>query len=128
MSPLGFAVARLFTESICCGSGIVTARIGRVHYLTARIGSENTRKSITHGMFAIVEHPDQWDLYQRKRPVAEGQRVVMSHRSANFDEDVFDDPFSFNIVAPVLESAAARPAVTRQMASGLRDEGLRPAQ
>lgn len=30
--------------------------------------------------------------------IKKGQRVVMVYRSANFDEDVFDDPFRFNIL------------------------------
>ncbi len=30
--------------------------------------------------------------------IKNGQRVVMFYRSANFDEDVFDDPFVFNIL------------------------------
>lgn len=30
--------------------------------------------------------------------IRKGQRVVMFYRSANFDEDVFDDPFTFNIL------------------------------
>ena len=30
-------------------------------------------------------------------PVAKGQRVAMFYASANFDEDVFDDPFRFDI-------------------------------
>jgi cholest-4-en-3-one 26-monooxygenase len=30
--------------------------------------------------------------------IAKGQRVVMFYRSANFDEDVFDDPYAFNIL------------------------------
>ena len=30
--------------------------------------------------------------------IKKGQRVVMVYRSANFDEDVFDDPFTFNIL------------------------------
>jgi cytochrome P450 len=29
--------------------------------------------------------------------IKKGQRVVMFYRSANFDEDVFDDPFRFDI-------------------------------
>jgi len=97
--------------------------------LLAVAGNETTRNSITHGMIAMAEHPDQWDLYKRERPVTavdeivrwatpvtsfqrtalrdyelsgvlikKGQRVVMSYRSANFDEEVFDDPFSFNIL------------------------------
>jgi cholest-4-en-3-one 26-monooxygenase len=31
-------------------------------------------------------------------PIMKGQRVLMVYRSANFDEDVFDDPFTFNIL------------------------------
>ena len=30
--------------------------------------------------------------------IKKGQRLVMSYRSANFDEDVFDDPHSFNVL------------------------------
>lgn len=97
--------------------------------LLAVAGNETTRNSITHGMVAFAEHPDQWELYKRQRPataveeivrwatpvtsfqrtalhdtelggvaIKEGQRVVMSYRSANFDEEVFDDPFRFDIL------------------------------
>jgi cholest-4-en-3-one 26-monooxygenase len=30
--------------------------------------------------------------------IKKDQRVVMMYRSANFDEDVFEDPFKFNIL------------------------------
>jgi cholest-4-en-3-one 26-monooxygenase len=30
--------------------------------------------------------------------IKKGQRLVMFYRSANFDEEVFDDPFTFNIL------------------------------
>ena len=30
--------------------------------------------------------------------IKKGQRVVMFYRSANFDEEVFDDPYTFNIL------------------------------
>lgn len=30
--------------------------------------------------------------------IKKGQRVVMMYRSANFDEDIFDEPFTFNIL------------------------------
>jgi cholest-4-en-3-one 26-monooxygenase len=97
--------------------------------LLAVAGNETTRNSITQGMMAFTEFPDQWELYKKERPVTtadeivrwatpvtsfqrtaledyelsgvqikKGQRVVMVYRSANFDEDVFDDPFSFNIL------------------------------
>jgi len=97
--------------------------------LLAVAGNETTRNSITHGMIAFTEFPEQWELYKKLRPVTavdeivrwatpvtsfqrtalsdvelggvtikKGQRVVMVYRSANFDEDVFDDPFAFNIL------------------------------
>ena len=97
--------------------------------LLAVAGNETTRNSITQGMMAFTDFPDQWELYKRERPattadeivrwatpvtsfqrtaledyelsgvqIKKGQRVVMVYRSANFDEDVFEDPFAFNIL------------------------------
>ena len=97
--------------------------------LLAVAGNETTRNSITQGMMAFTDFPEQWNLYKSQRPatavdeivrwatpvtsfqrtaladyelsgvqIRKGQRVVMVYRSANFDEDVFDDPFTFNIL------------------------------
>src|SRR6201993_140797 len=97
--------------------------------MLAVAGNETTRNSITHGMIAFADHPDQWELYKKERPetaadeivrwatpvtcfqrtaledvelsgvqIKKGQRLVMFYRSANFDEDVFDDPDKFNIM------------------------------
>src|SRR5215207_8464545 len=97
--------------------------------LLAVAGNETTRNSITQGMMAFTEFPDQWELFKKERPataadeivrwatpvtsfqrtaladtelsgvkIKKGERVVMFYRSANFDEDVFDDPFRFNIL------------------------------
>ncbi len=97
--------------------------------LLAVAGNETTRNSITQGMMAFTDFPDQWELFKRDRPgtaadeivrwatpvtsfqrtalqdtelagvsIKKGQRVVMFYRSANFDEDVFDDPYAFNIL------------------------------
>jgi cholest-4-en-3-one 26-monooxygenase len=97
--------------------------------LLAVAGNETTRNSITQGMMAFTEFPDQWELFKRDRPataadeivrwatpvtsfqrtaledtelggvqIKKDQRVVMFYRSANFDEDVFDDPYTFNIL------------------------------
>ena len=97
--------------------------------MLAVAGNETTRNSITQGMMAFTEHPEQWELFKSERPetaadeivrwatpvtsfqrtalqdtelsgvqIKKGQRVVMFYRSANFDEDVFDDPFQFNIL------------------------------
>ena len=97
--------------------------------LLAVAGNETTRNSITQGMMAFTDFPDQWELFKRERPttaadeivrwatpvtsfqrtaledtelagvqIKKGQRVVMMYRSANFDEEVFDDPYTFNIL------------------------------
>jgi cholest-4-en-3-one 26-monooxygenase len=97
--------------------------------LLAVAGNETTRNSITQGMMAFTDNPDQWELFKRERPstaadeivrwatpvtsfqrtaledtelagvqIEKGQRVVMFYRSANFDEDVFDDPYTFDIL------------------------------
>ena len=92
-------------------------------------GNETTRNSITQGMMAFAEHPDQWELFKAKRPqtaadevirwatpitafqrtalrdtelggvpIKKGQRLVLFYRSANFDEEVFDDPLRFDVL------------------------------
>jgi len=92
-------------------------------------GNETTRNSITHGMIAFANNPDQWELFKKERPetaadeivrwatpvsafqrtaledvelggvtLKKGQRVVMSYRSANFDEEVFENSDTFNIL------------------------------
>ncbi|HYB37716.1 MAG TPA: cytochrome P450 [Mycobacterium sp.] len=97
--------------------------------MLAVAGNETTRNSITQGMMAFADYPDQWELFKRERPetaadeivrwatpvtcfqrtalqdyelsgvqIKKGQRVVMFYRSANFDEDVFEDPYTFNIL------------------------------
>ena len=97
--------------------------------MLAVAGNETTRNSITHGMIALANNPDQWELFKSDRPsttadeiirwatpvsafqrtanedtelagvqIKKGQRLVMSYRSANFDEEVFEDPHSFNIL------------------------------
>jgi cholest-4-en-3-one 26-monooxygenase len=97
--------------------------------ILAVAGNETTRNSITQGMMAFTDHPDQWELFKKERPataadeivrwatpvtsfqrtaledtelggvtIKKGQRVVMFYRSANFDEDVFHDPFEFDIL------------------------------
>src|ERR1700752_4728361 len=97
--------------------------------LLAVAGNETTRNSITQGMMAFSDFPDQWELFKRQRPetaadeivrwatpvtcfqrtaledyelsgvkIKKGQRVIMFYRSANFDEEVFDDPHTFNIL------------------------------
>ncbi|QUR69105.1 cytochrome P450 [Mycobacterium spongiae] len=97
--------------------------------MLAVAGNETSRNSITQGMMAFADNPDQWELFKKERPetaadeivrwatpvtafqrtaledyelsgvqIKKGQRVVMFYRSANFDEEVFEDPFTFNIL------------------------------
>lgn len=105
------------------------AEFGMFVVTLAIAGNETSRNSITQGMMAFTEFPDQWELFKAQRPktapdeiirwatpitafqrtalvdtelsgvaIKKGQRVVMFYRSANFDEDVFDDPYTFNIL------------------------------
>jgi cholest-4-en-3-one 26-monooxygenase len=93
-------------------------------------GSETTRNAVSHGMHALLTHPDQLRLllddpgllesaideilrwatpvmnFRRTttKPVVihdveigEDEAVVFWHISANRDEEVFDDPFRFDI-------------------------------
>jgi cholest-4-en-3-one 26-monooxygenase len=97
--------------------------------LLAVAGNETTRNAISHGMAALLDHPDQWELYRARRPdtapdeivrwstpvtvfqrtaradttlggqpIQAGQRLGLFYRSANFDEDVFDQPERFDIL------------------------------
>ncbi len=97
--------------------------------MLAVAGNETSRNSITNGMIAFSQHPDQWELFKKDRPetavdeiirwatpvsafqrtagedtelsgvkIKKGDRVVMSYRAANFDDEVFEDPYTFNIL------------------------------
>ena len=92
-------------------------------------GNETTRNSITQGMMAFLDNPDQWELFKKERPqtaadeiirwatpitsfqrtalvdvtlgdvlIKKGERVVLAYRSANFDDEVFDEPHRFDIL------------------------------
>lgn len=96
-------------------------------------GNETTRNATSHGMDALLQHPDQLaalkenlddDAYLARaideilrwaspvahfrrtaaadcevsgQPIAAGDKVLIWHVSANRDEDVFEDPFRFDI-------------------------------
>ena len=42
--------------------------------MLAVAGNETTRNSITHGMIAFSQNPDQWELYKKERPSTAGRR------------------------------------------------------
>jgi cholest-4-en-3-one 26-monooxygenase len=98
--------------------------------LLAVAGNETTRNSISHGIRAFCDYPDQYqklvadpalakpateeivrwaspvmyfrrnvtrDTEIRGHEIKAGDKVSMWYISANRDEDVFDDPFTFDI-------------------------------
>ncbi|GAB5899156.1 cytochrome P450 [Mycolicibacterium mageritense] len=44
--------------------------------LLAVAGNETTRNSITQGMMAFTEFPDQWELFKERRPVTAADEIV----------------------------------------------------
>ncbi|MDT5401545.1 MAG: cholest-4-en-3-one 26-monooxygenase [Mycobacterium sp.] len=108
---------------------LTEAEFGMFVVTLAVAGNETTRQSITQGMMAFTEYPEQWEQFKAQRPttaadeiirwaspinafqrtaltdtelggveIEKGQRLVLFYRSANFDEEVFDDPFRFNVL------------------------------
>ncbi len=111
------------------GQRLSEAEFGMFVVTLAIAGNETTRNSITQGMMAFTDNPDQWELFKASRPktaadeiirwatpitafqrtaladtelggvaIKKGQRLVLFYRSANFDEEIFDDPYTFNIL------------------------------
>jgi cholest-4-en-3-one 26-monooxygenase len=116
-------------EADADGQGLSEAEFGMFMVTLAVAGNETTRNSITQGMMAFTDNPDQWELFKAQRPktaadeiirwatpitafqrtaledtelggvqIKKGQRLVLFYRSANFDEEVFDNPHIFNIL------------------------------
>jgi cholest-4-en-3-one 26-monooxygenase len=111
------------------GQRLSDAEFGMFVVTLGIAGNETTRNSITQGMMAFTDYPDQWELFKAQRPktaadeiirwatpitafqrtaledtelggvrIKKGQRVVLFYRSANFDEEVFADPYAFDIL------------------------------
>jgi len=93
-------------------------------------GNETTRNATTGGLFAFINHPDQWELLRRDpslvrsateeiirwtspviqfmrvatadtelrgQKIREGDTLALFYPSANRDEEVFEEPFRFDI-------------------------------
>ncbi|MFG2018465.1 cytochrome P450 [Actinomadura geliboluensis] len=100
------------------------------YVIIATAGHDTTSATISGGLHALIEHPDQlerlrdkpelmpfavdemirWvtpvkefmrtatrDYELRGTTIREGDAVLLSYPSANRDEDVFDDPFTFDV-------------------------------
>jgi cholest-4-en-3-one 26-monooxygenase len=125
----GDDIVTALVEADADGQALSEAEFGMFVVTLAVAGNETTRNSITQGMMAFTENPDQWELFKAQRPktapdeiirwatpitafqrtalqdtqlggarIGKGQRVVLFYRSANFDEEVFDEPHSFDIM------------------------------
>jgi cholest-4-en-3-one 26-monooxygenase len=108
---------------------LTEAEFGMFVVTLAVAGNETTRQSITQGMMAFTDFPEQWELFKKERPstaadevirwaspitafqrtaladtelggtpIKKGQRLVLFYRSANFDEEVFERPFDFDVM------------------------------
>ena len=127
--PRDDIVTALITAEVG-GEALTTSEFDLFFLLLAVAGNETTRNAISHGMLALIEHPDQrqrllddpslidsaveeilrWaspvmhfrrtatrDLTLHGQEIKAGDGVIMWHMSANRDEAVFDDPYTFDI-------------------------------
>jgi cholest-4-en-3-one 26-monooxygenase len=128
-NPRDDIVTALVTAEVD-GEALTTNEFDLFFLLLAVAGNETTRNAISHGMLALIEHPEQrqrllddpalidkaveeilrWatpvmhfrrtatrDTVLHDQEIKAGQGVIMWHMSANRDEDVFDDPFTFDV-------------------------------
>jgi cytochrome P450 len=113
------------------GESLTEDEIASFFSMLAVAGNDTTRNTITHGIKAFADNPDQWqllksdpgiyldsaveelirwasavhlfrrtateDTYIRGQLIRKGERVVMFYGSANRDEEVFDEPWKFDI-------------------------------
>ncbi|MDX1510707.1 MAG: cytochrome P450 [Nitriliruptorales bacterium] len=128
--PQDDVVHKLMTAEID-GEGLSDLEFGLFFLLLNVAGNETTRNAISHGLVAMMQHPEQWELLksdpeqyaetaadeiirwahpviQFRRTAMEdteiggteipkGSKVVIYYASANRDEEVFADPYVFDI-------------------------------
>jgi cytochrome P450 len=114
------------------GEALSESELASFFILLLTAGNETTRNSISHGVLALSEHPDQRALWQAdpqgvattgvdevvrwaspviwmRRTVTTdtvlsgeelhvGDKVLLLYPSANRDEEVFEDPFRFDVL------------------------------
>ncbi len=62
-------VATKLLEASVDGSHLTQEQFDVFFMLLMVAGNETTRNAITHGMKAFFDHPDQWELFKRERPL-----------------------------------------------------------
>jgi cholest-4-en-3-one 26-monooxygenase len=58
------------------GDGLSDAEFGMFVVTLGIAGNETTRNSITQGMMAFTDHPDQWELFKRQRPKTVADEII----------------------------------------------------
>lgn len=120
----------LLTQVELNGDRLSELELDMFFLLLAVAGNETTRNLISHGMLALIEHPDEMRKLRADRsllpsavdemlrwgspvmhfrrtatrdttigdfPVKENDKIVIWYISANRDDKVFDDPYTFDI-------------------------------
>jgi cholest-4-en-3-one 26-monooxygenase len=90
MEVLGYSMAMAEERKACPMDDIVTKLVhaevdgghltsdefGFFVILLAVAGNETTRNSISHGMLAFMDHPEQWELFRAERPKTAPDEIV----------------------------------------------------
>jgi cholest-4-en-3-one 26-monooxygenase len=90
MEVLGYSMAMAEERKACPMDDIVTKLVhaevdgghltsdefGFFVILLAVAGNETTRNSISHGMLAFMDHPEQWELFRAERPRTAPDEIV----------------------------------------------------
>ena len=123
-------LASAIANAVIDGEPLSDIDVVSYYLIIAAAGHDTTSATISGGMLALTENPDQrarlagdlglmglateemirWvtpvkafmrtateDTAVRGVPIAAGESVLLSYPSANRDEDVFDDPFRFDV-------------------------------
>ncbi|MFG1793750.1 cytochrome P450 [Nocardia sp. NPDC049149] len=73
--PAGDIVSELVHADVD-GESLGSDEFGFFVILLSVAGNETTRNAITHGMKAFVDNPEQWELYQQRRPRTAPDEIV----------------------------------------------------
>lgn len=77
------------------GQTLSSEEYGYFFMILAVAGNETTRQAVAHGMLAFLDHPDQWELWLKERPVTAVDEIlryaspaVVLQRTATEDTEV----------------------------------------
>jgi len=74
-SPRDDIVSKLIRADVD-GEALSTDEFGWFMILLAVAGNETTRNAISHGMLALLDHPEQWALFKDQRPATAVDEIV----------------------------------------------------